>query len=302
MQRDFIGYGNQIPKVSWPHQARIAVNFALCYEEGAECNILDGNTHSEGYLNDIPGAMALENTRHLSVESIFEYGSRSGVWRLMRLFQDYKIPLTVFVTGFALERNLLLANVLKDSSYEIAGHGYRWINYRELDSETEKEHIQKTLAVIKNLTGKIAKGWYTGRKSGYTRELIVEAGIQYDSDSYADDLPYWVKVKDQNHLIVPYALDTNDMKYATVSGWNSGIDFFNYLKQAFDYLYREGESYPKMMTIGLHPRLSGRPGRCEVLRNFIRYIQSFEHVWICRREEIADHWLRYHTPGIEGKA
>lgn len=290
MQRDWIGYGRHSPKVQWPNGARLALNFVLNYEEGSELNILDGDDCSESYLVDLPGVQALKGERHLSVESCFEYGSRVGVWRLLDLFEKYEIPLTIFATGLALERNLPLADVLKEGPYEIAGHGYRWINYRHIPEEVEREHIQKTLRVIQTLCHKKALGWYTGRRSAHTRPLIVEAGLLYDSDSYADDVPYWVQIFNQSHLIIPYQMDTNDARYTTSPGWNTGDDFFQYLKASFECLYREGLQSPKMMTVGLHPRLSGRPGRCEAIHQFIRFVKQFDEVWICRREEIAKHW------------
>lgn len=290
MQRDLIGYSHDFPKIVWPNNARLALNFVLNYEEGSEANILDGDDHSEGYLTDLPGAIALKGERHLSVESHFEYGSRAGIWRLLRLFDEHNISSTLFATGLALERNPPLAERLKHTKHEIAGHGYRWIDYRTVIESIEREHILKTIQIIQTLTQKKVVGWYTGRRSNYTRQLIVEAGLLYDSESYADDLPYWVKVSNQNHLIIPYQLDTNDLRYAMTPGWNTGEDFFNYLKSTFDYLYKEGEKFPKMMTVGLHARLSGRPGRCEALYRFINYVKQFDQVWICRREEIANHW------------
>jgi len=292
MLRDFLGYGNKVPKVVWPQASRLAVNFVINYEEGAESNILDGDAHSENYLSDLPGALPLDGERNLSVESLFEYGSRAGIWRLLRLFEEYNIPLTIFAVGLALERNPVIAEALKNSPHEIAGHGYRWINYRQVSPAIEKEHIHKTLAAIELLTGKQAKGWYTGRKSPYTRQLVVEAGLKYDSDSYADDLPYWVDVSGKKHLIIPYSLDVNDFHYTTSPGWNNGLDFLDYLKATFNCLYNEGATFPKMMTVGLHARLSGRPGRCESLRQFLDYIKTFQDVWICRREEIAEHWTK----------
>jgi putative urate catabolism protein len=290
MQRDFIGYGRNLPKVVWPNNARLALNFVLNYEEGSESNILDGDDHSEGYLTDLPGAQALKAERHLSVESLFEYGSRAGIWRLLRLFDEQSIPLTLFATGLALERNKELSELLKQSHHEIAGHGYRWINYRTVNESLEKEQIQKTIEIIQSLTQKKVKGWYTGRRSSHTRKLVVEAGLLYDSDSYADDLPYWINVSNQAHLIIPYQRDTNDARYAISPGWNTGEDFFQYLKASFEYLYREGLHFPKMMTVGMHARLSGRPGRCEALYRFIKFIKQFDDLWICRREEIATHW------------
>lgn len=295
MKRDFVGYGDSLPRVVWPQNAQIAINFVLNYEEGSESNVLDGDPESESYLTDLPGIVPFKGERHFSAESLFEYGSRAGIWRLLHLFDDYNIPITVFATGLALERNPALVQKLKQSSHEIAGHGYRWINYYTLSKELEREHIQKTIHLIQDLTQKKVTGWYTGRRSSNTRKLIVEAGLRYDSDSYADDLPYWVEVSDQNHLIIPYNLDSNDARYAITPGWNTGEDFLQYLKATFDCLYREGELNPKIMTIGLHARLSGRPGRCNALRCFFDYIKQFDKLWICRREEIADHWYRYHS-------
>jgi len=291
MQRDFIGYGEHPPRANWPHKARIALNFVLNYEEGAERNVLDGDDQSENYLTDLI-TDPIKGGRHLSIESLFEYGSRAGVWRLMRLFEEFSIPITVFAAGLALERNPEFALKLKQSPHEIAGHGYRWINYREISKEIEKEHISRTIATIQNLTDKKVIGWYTGRKSPNTRKLIVEAGLHYDSDNYADDLPYWDKTSKTPHLIIPYCLDTNDARYTMSPGWTSGEDFFLYLKGSFDQLYREGKDSPKMMSIGLHPRISGRPGRTDALRRFIDYINTFKNVWICRRADIAEHWYK----------
>lgn len=296
MQRDFVGYGGNSPIVVWPERARLAINFVLNYEEGAESNILNGDEESESYLTDLPFVTPLKNDRHLSVESMFEYGSRAGVWRLLNLFEEHQIPLTLFATGLALERNPPLIQHLKQSTHEIAGHGYRWINYRYISEETEKLHIKKTIEGIEMLTQKKVKGWYTGRRSPNTRKLIVEAGLYYDSESYADDLPYWIHIQESlsPHLVIPYSLDCNDLHYATSPGWNTGTDFFEYLKATFDCLYREGEKYPKMMTISIHSRFSGRPGRAEALSRFINYLKEFDHLWICRREDIADHWYRHH--------
>lgn len=291
MQRDLIGYSRDSPQVVWPLNARLALNFVLNYEEGSESNVLDGDDHSECYLTDLPGVIALQGQRHLSVESLFEYGSRAGIWRLLRLFDEHNIPLTIFATGLALERNPQLGEILKHSNHEIAGHGYRWIDYRNISASLEREHIQKTIEIVQTLSSKKMMGWYTGRRSIHTRQLIVEAGLKYDSDSYADDLPYWVQVSNQTHLVIPYQLDTNDARYAISPGWNTGEDFFQYLKASFEYLYLEGLHSPKMMTIGIHARLSGRPGRCEALYRFIKFIKKFDDVWICRREDIANHWI-----------
>ncbi|WP_068468905.1 allantoinase PuuE [Candidatus Protochlamydia phocaeensis] len=293
--RDLIGYGNRLPKAVWPQNARLAVSFVLNYEEGSERNVLDGDAQSESYLTDWPGLAPLKDERHLSAESLFEYGSRAGIWRLLSLFERYRLPLTLFTTGLALERNPTLAAKLRESPHEVAGHGYRWINYNEVDEALEREHIKKTLGIIQSLTQKDVAGWYMGRRSKHTRKLIIEAGLRYDSESYADDLPYWESLEGKKHLVIPYALDTNDARYATSPGWNTGEDFFSYLKDAFDYLYQEGLAFPKMMTIGLHARLSGRPGRCAALARFIDYILSFDRIWICRREDIANHWYRHYS-------
>lgn len=292
MDRDFIGYGGNPPKVKWPKNAQIAINFALNYEEGSERNILDGDDESESYLTDIPGLIPLKNQRHLSSESIFEYGSREGIWRLLNLFDRFNLPMTIFTTGLALERNPVFAEKLKNSDYEVAGHGYRWIDYKQVDEKTEKEHIEKTIKIIQSMTGKTPLGWYTGRRSINTRKLVFEANLLYDSDSYAGDLPYYEKINQKPHLIIPYSLDTNDFRYATPQGFVTGDDFFSYLKNSLDFLLEEGKHFPKMMTIALHPRLSGRPGRALALKKFIEYTISFERVWIAKRDEIANFWLK----------
>lgn len=294
MQRDLVGYGPASVKVVWPCNAKLALNFVLNYEEGSESNILDGDERSEDYLSDLPGVTALKGERHLSVESIFEYGSRTGVWRLLNLFEDQKISVTVFATGLALERNLSLVEKLRNSPHEIAGHGYRWINYRMVEESHEREDIHKTIDVIQTLCHKKVNGWYAGRRSKKTRQLIIEAGLRYDSDSYADDLPYWIQDVNKHHLIIPYQLDTSDARYAMSPGWVSGEDYFQYLKASFECLYREGKAFPKMMTVGVHPRLSGRPGRCEALLRFVKFVKQHDDVWICRREDIADHWYNNH--------
>jgi allantoinase len=294
MRRDLVGYGQDIPVISWPGKAQIAVNFILNYEEGSEQNILDGDEKSESYLTDLPSIVSLNNKRHLIAESLFEYGSRAGLWRLLNLFDQHKIPLTLFATGLALERNPQLAQFLKKSQHEVVGHGYRWIDYKDVDENIEKSHIAKTLEVIQDLTGKKVKGWYTGRCSQNTRKLIIEAGLIYDSDSYADDLPYWVMESDKQHLVIPYSLETNDARYTMSPGWNTGEDGFLQLKSAFDCLFHEGINHPKMLSIGLHPRLSGRPSRSWALQRFINYILQFEKVWVCRREDIAMHWMTHY--------
>lgn len=293
MERNLIGYAGHPPQVKWPNGAKIAVNFVLNYEEGGEMNVMDGDAQSESYLTDIPGVISLKNQRHLSCESTFEYGSRVGVWRLLQLFDEYAIPITIFAVGLALDRNQPLQRYLAKSPHELAGHGFRWIHYRDMPKMEEKEHIQRTLSIIENSTQKKVKGWYTGRRSVNTRKLIVNAGLLYDSESYSDDLPYWVLVENKPHLIIPYTLDNNDLHFAISPGWSTAKDFYQYLKYSFNCLYREKN--PKMMTIGLHPRLSGRPGRCEAVRKFIDYIKKFDHVWICKREEICDLWYQFYS-------
>lgn len=288
MHRDLAGYKNNTPRHPWPNKAKIAVNFVLNYEEGSESNILHGDAQSEDYLTDIPGAIARPNERHLSIESTFEYGARAGAWRLLNLFQELQIPATIFATGQALELNPDLAAALKLSNHDIAGHGYRWINYHAIPKEIEIQHFQKTIKIIHDLTGKPVKGWYTGRKSIHTLDIVRELNLLYSSDSYADDLPYWK----EETLMIPYSLDTNDARFSISPGFSTGIDFFNYLKDTFDCLYREGEKSPKMMSVGLHGRLCGRPGRAEGLRHFIEYIKTFDNAWICRRQEIAEHWIK----------
>ncbi|OAJ35672.1 polysaccharide deacetylase family protein [Piscirickettsia salmonis] len=300
IERDLTGYGPTPIHPQWPNQARIAINFVINYEEGAESNILHGDSQSEHYLTDLPGITPLSAQRHLSSESMFEYGARCGIWRLLRLFDDKNIPVTFFATGLALELNPLLCDHLKNSHHEVAGHGYRWLNYRDFTKADEKIHFQKNLDIIQTKTKKNVTGWYTGRRSPFTRELIIEHGLKYDSESYSDDLPYWIKLKEGSpnqycHLIIPYTLDCNDARYAIQPGWNSGEDFLSYLKNTFDHLYQEGETTPKMMSIGLHPRLSGRPGRSEVIKKFIDYILSHNNIWLCKREEIANHWYTYHA-------
>ena len=293
--RDMIGYGRHLPKVRWPENARIAVQFVLNYEEGGENCVLHGDSQSESYLSEIVGSTARRNARDLNIESIYEYGSRTGFWRIWRLFTQKKVPLTVFAVGMALERNPEAVAAMAEAGWEVASHGYRWIDYHEVSEEVEREDIQKCIHVIEELTGERPYGWYTGRISPNTRRLVVEeGGFLYDSDAYADDLPYWDNTYGKPLLIIPYALDTNDFRYAMPQGFNSGEQFFSYVKDAFDYLYAEGKSRPKMLSIGLHCRLSGRPGRTKALARFIDYVLDHEKVWIARRIDIARHWHEKH--------
>lgn len=293
--RDMIGYGANPPQVQWPGGARVAVQFVINYEEGAENNVLHGDPASEKFLSEMVGTPALEGVRHMSMEWLYEYGSRAGFWRLMNLFTERGMPATVFAVGMALERNPEAAQAMVDAGFEIASHGWRWIDYQYVDEATERDHITRAVAAIERITGKPPVGWYTGRCSPNTRRLVAEhGGFLYDADSYADDLPYWETVEGEPQLIVPYTLDTNDMRYVAPQGFNSGDQFFSYLRDAFDVLYAEGESAPKMLSIGLHCRISGRPARTAALARFLDYVNQHDDVWVCRRDEIARHWRTHH--------
>ena len=290
--RNLVGYGQKDLKIEWPNKAKIAVQFVLNYEEGGENCVLNGDKYSETFLSEIIGAKPIEG-RHMNMESIYEYGSRRGFWRIYKNFNDRKIPLTIFGVGLALEKNKEICLAIKESNFEIVSHGYKWIDYQFINEDIEKEHIIKSYEIIKSIFGEYPLGWYTGRTSPNTRRLVLEnTNVIYDSDSYSDDLPYWEKINDKQHLIIPYTLDNNDMRFATNQGFNSGEQFFQYLKDSFDCLYKEGETNPKMMSIGLHCRLIGRPGRIQSLLKFLDYIQQFKDVWICKRNEIAEHWYQ----------
>ena len=304
--RDMIGYGRHPPHPQWPNGARLALQFVLNYEEGAENCVLDGDPASEVFLSEIVNAQAFP-MRHMSMESLYEYGSRAGVWRVLRAFERHKLPLTIFAVAKAVKRNPEVAAAFKELGHEIACHGLRWISYQSADIATERAHMAEAIAILREVFGSAPLGWYTGRDSPNTRRLVVEhGGLLYDSDSYADDLPYWTRVKtgpedaarEVSHLVVPYTLDTNDMRFATVQGFNSGTQFFDYLKSAFDALYREGDpngsNAPKMLSVGLHCRIIGRPGRIEALERFLDYVVQHHQVWICRRVDIAQHWIKTH--------
>jgi len=290
MIRDFIGYANSPPKVSWPNSAKLAISFVLNYEEGAEKNILDGDDSAENLFTDIPDIQVKPGKRHYSSESMFEYGSRTGVWRLINLFDSYQIPLTFFATGLALERNSVLCDYIKASNHEIAGHGYRWINYINVPLAIEEKHIQKTIDIIQGITGKNCHGWYTGRCSENTRKLLKAFDITYDSQAYNDDLPYWIDNHGKPLLIIPYTLDINDIRYLTMPGWTTPCDAFQTMKYAFDTLYDESQYTPKMLTIGLHARISGRPARYAALKQFIDYIY-YKDIVCCTRYDIAKTWI-----------
>ncbi len=295
--RDLVGYGANPPHPQWQGDAKIALQIVLNYEEGSEYSIPDGDDTSEIYLREVPGSSMGHRMRDLQVESVYEYGSRAGFWRLMRLFKAKDIPITIFGAALALERNPAAVEAIVDAGYDICCHGWRWIGYHLLDEAEEREHIQKAVASLKKLTGDRPLGWYCRyAPSLNTRRLIVEeGGFLYDSDAYNDDLPYWVEVEGKDHLVIPYTLDNNDMKYCVAPGFNSGNDFYTYLKDAFDVLYAEGETSPKMMSVGLHARLAGKPGRIAALARFIDYVQNHDRVWICRRIDIAHHWIKHHS-------
>src|SRR3954468_3041384 len=293
--RDLAGYGARPPKVKWPGNTRLALNFVLNYEEGAENSVLHGDKASEAFLSEIVGAQALEGVRHMSMESLYEYGSRAGVWRILNLFARYKQPLTVYGVAMAMERNPAAVDAMLEAGHEIASHGWRWINYQYVPLEVEREHMHRAIETHKRRTGERPLGWYTGRTSPNTRKLVVEdGGFVYAAADYNDDLPWYDPRHGQAQLVVPYTLDANDMRFATAQGFNSGDQFFSYLKDSFDVLYAEGASKPKMMSIGLHCRLVGRPGRAAALARFLDYIQSHDRVWVCRRIDIANHWIEHH--------
>jgi allantoinase len=295
--RDMIGHGRNPPAADWPGGARVAVQIVLNYEEGGENNVLHGDAGSESFLSEIIGAPSLPGERHLNIESIYEYGSRAGLWRILRLFEQRRLPLTIFAIGMALERNPDAAAAMVEGGHEVASHGWRWIDYHAVDEATERDHMARAIEIITRLTGERPLGWYTGRISPRTRRLVVaEGGFLYDADSYADDLPYWVREQGRDHLIVPYTLDANDMRFATAQGFNTGEQFFTYLRDSFDVLYAEGAERPKMMSVGLHCRLAGRPGRLAGLARFLDHVQRHDKVWICRRVDIARHWHARHRP------
>tara|TARA_Y100000590_G_scaffold286118_1_gene321957 strand:+ start:600 stop:1508 length:909 start_codon:yes stop_codon:yes gene_type:complete len=294
--RNMIGYGSKNFKVVWPNKARLALQIVLNYEEGAENCLLHGDKYSESFLSEIIGAKPIKG-RHINMESIYEYGSRRGFWRLHKLFKEKKIPITIFGVAMALERNPEICKAIKNGNYEVASHGWRWIDYQNIKKSTEKKHMQLSIKTIKRIFGQRPLGWYTGRCSPNTRDLVInEGGFLYDSDSYSDDLPYWEYRNKKKQLIIPYTLDNNDMRFATNQGFNSGEQFYNYLKDSFDALYEEGKSSPKMMSVGLHCRLIGRPGRIQSLKKFLNYVLKFKkNVWICKRIDIAKHWIKNYS-------
>lgn len=295
--RDLAGYGADPPQADWPGGARLALQFVLNYEEGGENSVLHGDAASEAFLSDIIGAQPLAGVRHISMESLYGYGARVGVWRLLRLFERKGVPLTVFAVVMAAECNPAVIRAMVEAGHEIASHGYRWINYQYVGEETEREHIRRSVEILEQVSGARPLGWYTGRTSPNTRRLVAEqGGFLYDADAYDDDLPYWETVGGAPQLIVPYTLDANDMRFATAQGFNAGDQFFAYLKDSFDVLLAEGETTPRMMSVGLHCRLAGRPGRIAALERFLDYARRHEGVWFCRRVDIARHWRKRHPP------
>ena len=296
--RNMVGYGKNPPKVEWPNQAKLALQIVLNYEEGGENCILHGDRHSETFLSEIIGAQPIKG-RHMNMESLYEYGSRSGFWRLYKLFMDRKIPITIFGVAMALERNddvvYAIQKGIQSSLFEVASHGWRWIDYQNVPKSVEKKHMKIAIKSFEKMFKHRPLGWYTGRCSPNTLDLVAEeGGFLYCSDSYSDDLPYWEMKGKKKQLIIPYTLDNNDMRFTTNQGFNSGDQFYNYLKDSFDTLYNESDG-PKMMSVGLHCRIIGRPGRFQSLKRFLDYVQKHKDVWICRRIDIANHWIKNYS-------
>ena len=295
--RDLVGYGRNPPHPRWPGDARICVQFVLNYEEGGENNILHGDPASEAFLSEIVGAAPWLGQRHMNMESIYEYGSRAGFWRLWRMFTERRLPVTVFGVATALARNPQAVAAMREADWEIASHGLKWIDYKDFSAEEERAHLREALRVHEEVTGERPLGWYTGRTSEHTLRLVQEdGGFLYTADSYADELPYWAEGPASPLLVVPYTLDANDMRFATPQGFNSGDQFHAYLRDSFDLLYREGETAPKLMSVGLHCRLAGRPGRAAALGRFLDHVASHDRVWVARRIDVARHWVRHHRP------
>lgn len=297
--RDPVGYGPTPPNPRWPGDARLAIEFVLAYETGAETSILHGDDSSEAMLTDIAGAPAVPGARSMLVESTFEFGSRVGFWRLMRLFEERGIKASVFAVAMALKRNPLAAKAILDAGHEIVCHGYRWIDYQHVPEHIEREHIHNAVAIISEVTGEHPHGWMTGRPSPNTRRLLVEeGGFLYDQDSLNDELPYWVHIDSKVHLCLPYSYETNDNAFSGRQGFSTGEQFYTYLREAFDFLYKEGDRSPKMMTVAVHDRLTGRPGRASGFERFLDHVMSHDRVWICRGVDIARHWHeRFPPPG-----
>ena len=295
--RDLIGHGSSPPQANWPNNARIALSFVLNYEEGAENSILHGDAASEFFLSEMLNAEPIPGMRHASMESLYDYGGRAGFWRLRRLFDDRGVKLTIFGVAMAMQRNPAAVEAMLQSGWEIASHGYRWINYQHIPEQVERDYMARAITIQTELTGSRPLGWYTGRTSPNTARLVVEeGGFLYDSDSYSDDLPYYDPSWGKPQLVIPYTMDTNDMRFCSAQGFNTGEHFFTYLKDSFDTLYAEGAASPKMLSIGLHCRIAGRPGRAAGLAKFLDYVLQHDKIWITRRIDIARHWLAEHKP------
>ncbi len=303
--RDLVGYQNQPPQVQWPQKARIALQFVLNYEEGGENHIEHGDHGSEQFLSELVGVASFP-AKHMSMDSMYEYGSRAGFWRIHAEFQRRNLPMTIFGVGMALIRQPYVVEAIKAANYDIVSHGQRWLHYQNIEIATERQHMAQAISVIESLFGQAPQGWYTGRDSPNTRQLLAEfPQIKYDCDYYGDDLPFWTTLTSESapsrpHLIVPYTLDVNDMKFSSAAGFNHAEQFYQYMKDAFDVLYAEGETAPKMLSIGMHCRILGRPGRFVALQRFLDYVQSHADVWICQRGEIAEHWYQHHPADLTG--
>jgi allantoinase len=295
--RDLVGYGRNPPHAQWPGEARVAVQFVINYEEGGENCILHGDNASEAFLSEIVGAQPWPGQRHMNMESIYEFGSRAGFWRLWRMFTGRKLPVTVFAIATAMARNPDAVAAMNEAEWEIASHGLKWIDYSDFTAEQERAHVDEAIRIHREVAGARPLGFYQGRTSVHSLDIVMhEQGFLYSADSYADELPYWVEGPHGPHLIVPYTLDANDMRFATAQGFNSGEQFFAYLKDSFDVLMAEGGDRPKMLSVGLHCRLAGRPGRAAALARFLDYIQAQDRVWVAKRLDIARHWIRTHAP------
>jgi putative urate catabolism protein len=296
--RDLKGYGRTPPQAEWPNGARLALSIVLNYEEGAEYSVLHGDPHSESILSDLGVTSPLIGARNLNIEQLYGYGSRVGVWRLLDLFGERRIPLTIYAVGMALERNPDVATAIVAAGHEVASHGWRWIDYQDMPEAEERQHIGRAVAAIERLTGQRPLGWYTGRPSPNTRRLVVaEGGFLYDSDAYDDDLPYWITVDGKGHLVIPYSFDNNDSRFTRSQGFDLADEFFAYLRDGFDWLYAEGAKTPRMMSVGLHCRLIGKPGRIGGLAKFLDHVRRHDDVWLCRRVDIARHWRARHPYG-----
>jgi putative urate catabolism protein len=295
--RDLLGYGGTPPRVAWPGGAKLALSFVLNYEEGGENSILHGDDGSETFLSEIVNAQSVPGARHMSMESLYEYGARAGFWRIRAAFDERRLPLTIFGVAMAMQRNPIAVEAMVKSGWEIASHGYRWINYQNVPEAVEREHMQRAIEIQTRMTGARPLGWYTGRASPNTARLVVaEGGFVYESDSYADDLPYYDTNWGKPQLVLPYALDSNDMRFVVAQGFNTGEDFYRYIKDAVDVLRAEGVAEPKMLSVGLHCRIIGRPGRLAALIKILDYVAQFPDIWVARRIDIARHWMTLFPP------